>query len=31
MQAPDLDQDCNPDHNPGGGFCCLKPAGDGGP
>jgi hypothetical protein len=29
-QAPDADQDCNPDENPGGAFCCLKPSPDGG-
>ncbi len=23
-QAPDADQDCNPDKNPGGAFCCLS-------
>jgi hypothetical protein len=23
-QAADADQDCNPDDNPGGGFCCLE-------
>jgi hypothetical protein len=34
--APDADQDCNPEENPGGGFCCMSepedaaPATDGG-
>jgi hypothetical protein len=23
-QAPEADQDCNPDKNPGGAFCCLS-------
>jgi hypothetical protein len=23
-QAPESDQDCNPDRNPGGAFCCLS-------
>jgi hypothetical protein len=23
-QAPNADQDCNPDRNPGGSFCCLS-------
>ncbi len=29
-QAAESAQDCNPDDNPGGAFCCLQ-LGDGGP
>jgi hypothetical protein len=29
-QAPEADQDCNPDRNPGGSFCCLDAATDAG-
>jgi hypothetical protein len=29
-QAANADQDCNPDRNPGGFYCCLELA-DGGP